>query len=314
MNNDDSAGTMVRNNKAKMDFFAATLNDNKVAATSGNRQLQQPQPQSKPPIQLTLPTSIDMLNQLEKHINQMELDSKTNELFPSVPLQHLQHATSAQQHIKPMIKLTNRYGDHENLLNTGISNVTSGTALCYDADNDEDSESGEFRRGGDSRSSTIAVSSSKMMALKVKKPIGRTVSDTKSAETTVKILRMGLKPKDDDNNNQKNGSPKANRPPTGIVGNNNNIGLMSPLTNKKKEDTIMVQKDKIVLNSRAAATEETAAPPQSQQPVPPKRYIDRETLRHAVTSLSASNRTKDKDRNVQVTFVFVLNTCYCVLW
>lgn len=277
----NNGGTLDRNTKAKMDFFA-TINDKETPVSL-----------KQVTVQPATTTSIDVLNKLEQHINQMELDTKTNELFSAIPAQ-------------PRIKMNNRYGDHANLLNTGISNVTSGTALCYDADNDDDPEPAEFKRASESRNSTIAVSSSGASRgngngigslSKVKKPVSRAMSDTKNAETTVKIMR--LKKADDDDAK----AEQSVRPPIGKPMH----AMMSPLTNKKKEDTILMEADKISLNSRARAVANASSTAQqliqpSSAPMP-RRIVDRETLRHTVTPPAGSNRPKE--RVVQVkTLIF----------
>lgn len=295
-----SAISLDRNNQARMDFFTTKLRTAEPLAA-------RPTTTVTPPA----PSSIDMLNQLEKHIHQMELDSKANEIF----------AAKEPPPIKPMTKMTNRYGDHENLLNTGISNVASGTGLCYDGtDDDEDLEPRQFQRGtGQARNSTLGVSLS--ATPKVSKPIGRTVSDTKNVESVVKSIRLGLKKMDEDLKTTaanraaaaaaaaKTKAPAANnyQPST------NNNGTLSPLTNKKKEDTIMVNSDRDrlpphrprppVANAAAAATTATTSQAAAATTTTPtKRYVDRETLRHAITSPTAS-RLKDaaSARNTQVT-------------
>lgn len=265
----NNSGTFDRNTKAKMDFFA-TIND-KETPVSLKQVTSQP----------ATTTSIDVLNKLEQHINQMELDTKTNELFSAIPAQ-------------PLIKMNNRYGDHTNLLNTGISNVASGTALCYDADNDDDHEPAEFKRASESRNSTIAVSGASRMngngignLSKVKKPVSRAMSDTKNAETTVKIMR--LKKADDETKAEQTARPPIGKPMH---------AMMSPLTNKKKEDTILMEADKISLNSRAravATASSTAQPLIQPSSAPmPRRIVDRETLRHTVTPPTGSNRPKER--------------------
>lgn len=275
----NNSGTLHRNTKAKMDFFA-TIND-KEAPVSLKQVTSQP----------ATSTSIDVLNKLEQHINQMEIDTKTNELFSAIPTQ-------------PLIKMNNRYGDHTNLLNTGISNVTSGTALCYDADNDDDPEPAEFKRASESRNSTIAVSSSGASRgngngignlSKAKKPVSRAMSDTKNAETTVKIMR--LKKTDDDDAK----AAESARPPIGKP----MIAMMSPLTNKKKEDTILMEADKVSLNSRARAVPNATAQQliQPSSAPMPRRIVDRETLRHTVTPPAGTNRPKE--RVIQVKMLII---------
>lgn len=141
------------------------------------------------------PSSTDVLNQLEKHIIQMEIDSKNK--------------VNAAPVIKPMLKVSNRYGHHENLLNTGISNIASGTALGYQMGTDDHNDGNEAEsRGGDLirdsvyRKSTGAGAGDNLELTKLTKkskiikPVNRTVSDTKNLENTVKSFRQGIKKPD----------------------------------------------------------------------------------------------------------------------
>lgn len=296
-----SAVSLDRNNQARMEFF--TQPTGRTAAPLSVR---------PPTTSQTTPSSIDMLNQLEKHIHQMEIDSKANEVFAS---------PTTNMPTKPMIKMTNRYGDHENLLNTGISNVASGSGLGYDGtdgDDDDDLEPRPFQRGaGQARNSTLGVSLG--AAPKVGKPIGRTVSDTKNVESVVKSIRMGLKKMDEDLKNTAANrlSAAAAKAKAQQASQNShyqpssNGNTMSPLTNKKKEDTILVaDRERLPLphghrprmSATSAASGTAATPAQAAPPTGTKRYVDRETLRHAITSPTAT-RLKDaaSARSTQVT-------------
>lgn len=289
--------------QAKLDFFA---NINKVP-----KEPPALPPEMKPTSNAT-PTSLDVLSQLERHIYKMELDTKANEHFPDDATNTSATTTMTQIETNRM-KFNNRYGDHENLLNTGISNVASGTALCYDADNDDDPEPhGGFKRASESRNSTIAVSGGGTTSgaggaiSKVKKPISRTVSDTKNAETTVKIMRMGIKKMDDGGGAQSTATTTT----TATSSATKPIVLMSPLTSKKKEDTILLEHEKISLNARSRAIAQMQQ--QQQQPktnvaLQPRRQIDRETLRHTVTQPNggggaSASVPRPRDRSAQVNF------------
>lgn len=313
-----SAISLDRTNKARMDFFTNPIQRTATPSLTVR-------PSQTTTTSQTQPSSIDMLNQLEKHIHQMEIDSKANEVFANSPA--TEPMPSA---VKQMIKMTNRYGDHENLLNTGISNLASGTGLCYDeadGDDDDDLEPRPFQRGtGQARNSTLGVSLS--ATPKVGKPIGRTVSDTKNVESVVRSIRLGLKKMDDDLKNTAANrqsaaaaaKAKAQQQQQQLTNQNSNSyhqptsttnGTISPLTNKKKEDTIMVaDRERLPLShghrprvvaTTTSTTSATAAQVASTS-TPTKRFVDRETLRHAITSPTA-NRLKDaaSARNSQVT-------------
>lgn len=303
-----SAVSLDRNNQARMDFFT-----NPIQRTAT------PLAARPPTSSQTQPSSIDMLNQLEKHINQMEIDSKANEVFAS---------PTNEMPVKQMIKMTNRYGDHENLLNTGISNVASGTGLCFDGTDgdDDDLEPRPFQRGASqARNSTLGVSLS--AAPKVGKPVGRTVSDTKNVESVVRSIRLGLKKMDDDlkttaANRLSAAAAKAKIQQQQAAQNSqyqpsSNGSTISPLTNKKKEDTIMVaDRDRLPLPHGhrprvVAATPTTSAGTASANSqsgtaaagasTPTKRFVDRDTLRHAITSPTTSRLKEASNvRNTQV--------------
>lgn len=245
---EEFGGTLGRNEKAKKDFF------NSSKDPTDNLQ--------KPHL-----SSTDALNQLEKHIHQMEIDSKTNSIFDPKP--------------KPMIKVTNRYGDHENLLKTGISNVTSGTALCYEADDDDEPEANHFKRGAASRSSTSAVVTSKLLPKsKISKPVNRTASDTKNAENTIKMMRIALKKQEVSGTNG-----------TELDDVRDSSGPLSPLSNKKKEDMVFVETEKI-----------PSQKPIEVQNTHKNRLKNLETLRHNITTAGTS---RSRDREAQVIYCAV---------
>lgn len=156
-------------------------------------------------------SSIDVLEQLGKQIFKMEKDS-INTSSNSGPIASNQ-----------MVQIANRYGNHENLLNTGISNVASNsTGLCCESP-DSDNKTIDFNRENVYRKSTggDACLTTKLLqkpTIKTIKPINRTASDTKKVENSVKMLRLGIKKQDEINNEQ----------------------MHLPLNNKKKEDTIIL--------------------------------------------------------------------------
>uniref|UniRef100_A0A1L8DKM8 MAP/microtubule affinity-regulating kinase 3 n=1 Tax=Nyssomyia neivai TaxID=330878 RepID=A0A1L8DKM8_9DIPT len=132
-------------------------------------------------------TSIDVLNKLQKQINDMEVYTKMN--------------PQAEDTVDKVGHKSERYKQHENLLQTGISNIASRQGLGYlsHATDEEDEEAmhpGEFKRGGDGRSSTggaLGIASKFLPKTKMAKPVNRTASDTKNVENTVKLMRAGLK-------------------------------------------------------------------------------------------------------------------------
>ncbi|XP_055921755.1 serine/threonine-protein kinase MARK2 isoform X21 [Eupeodes corollae] len=123
------------------------------------------------------------LGSIEKHINQVEesfkQSSKQNACIDEIKVE--------------IIKKSKRYGEHENLLQPGISDMASGQDFGYlpgSRGTESDGES-EFQRGSEARNSTGAYS--KAIATTQKPKISRTASDTKNSE--VIAIRAALKPK-----------------------------------------------------------------------------------------------------------------------
>lgn len=97
--------------------------------------------------------------------------------------------------ISPMLykKRSKRYGEQQDLLNTGISDMASGTGLAYIEPHPDDEDNPiEFKRGVDGRNSTggaMSFTSKFLPKPKPTKPVVRTSSDTKSIEQTIQLLR-----------------------------------------------------------------------------------------------------------------------------
>ncbi|XP_055838998.1 serine/threonine-protein kinase MARK2 isoform X24 [Episyrphus balteatus] len=123
------------------------------------------------------------LGSIEKHINQVEESFKQSSK---------QNACIDEMKVE-IIKKSKRYGEHENLLQPGISDMASGQDFGYlpgSRGAESDSES-EFQRGSEARNSTGAYS--KAITTTQKPKISRTASDTKNSG--VIAIRAALKPK-----------------------------------------------------------------------------------------------------------------------
>ncbi|GAB0096129.1 MAP/microtubule affinity-regulating kinase 3 [Sergentomyia squamirostris] len=139
-------------------------------------------------------TSIDVLNKLQKQINDMEVYTKMNP--PPKTEDTVDKVVKGQK--------SGRYQANENLLQPGLSNIASRQGLGYlnrgeGAETDDDEEAihpVEFKRGADGRNSTggaLGLASKFLPKTKMAKPVIRTASDTKNVENTVKLIREGLK-------------------------------------------------------------------------------------------------------------------------
>lgn len=172
-------------------------------------------------IQSSQISSIDVLKELGKQIFDMENDSINSE----------QQKNSEIISEKNLLHISNRYGNHENLLNTGISNVASddNSGLCCETPNSNNPKIIDFNRDNAYRKSTGGGGGDTLylttkLLQKSTKPISRTASDTKKVENSVKMLRIGggVKKHDELNNDEK---------------------MPSSLNRKKKEDNIIIEQD-----------------------------------------------------------------------
>uniref|UniRef100_A0A1Q3FXI5 MAP/microtubule affinity-regulating kinase 3 n=1 Tax=Culex tarsalis TaxID=7177 RepID=A0A1Q3FXI5_CULTA len=127
--------------------------------------------------------SLSVLQNLERQINTMEFDTRMK-----------------QELEEPKKERPVHYGELPSLLNTGISDV-AGNGFGYmdkpGSDSDENLTPSSFKRGEDSRSSTggaIGSSSTYARKLKTTRTVNRTVSDSKNAENTAKLLRQKKPP------------------------------------------------------------------------------------------------------------------------
>lgn len=107
------------------------------------------------------------------------------------------------QYVIPTAKkpINNRYGEQENLLKTGISDVASGNGLAFHENENSDIEEPiEFKRGIDSRNSTggaVPAQTAKFFIKpRIVKPVSRTTSDTKNVEAKVLMMRKMMKDRD----------------------------------------------------------------------------------------------------------------------
>ncbi|XP_037917789.1 serine/threonine-protein kinase MARK2 isoform X21 [Hermetia illucens] len=123
----------------------------------------------------------DPLGSIEKHINDVEASFKKKLKLSTDDIDD------------DFVKKSRRYGEHENLLQPGNSDIASGTGLCYLRGEDTETGPVEFRRGSESRNSTGAYSIQPPVQTKTK--INRTASDTKNVEMTVMAMRAALKNK-----------------------------------------------------------------------------------------------------------------------
>lgn len=131
--------------------------------------------------------SLSVLQTLERQINTMEFDTRMKQERSAEPLE-------------PKKERPVHYGELPSLLNTGLSDV-AGNGFGYmdkaGSDSDENLNPSSFKRGEDSRSSTggaIGSASTYARKLKTTRTVNRTVSDSKNAENTAKLLRQKKPP------------------------------------------------------------------------------------------------------------------------
>ncbi|XP_033250415.1 serine/threonine-protein kinase MARK2 isoform X6 [Drosophila miranda] len=171
----------------------------------------QPKERQKPP--RTLMTAEDdvgvtfALGSIEKHIHNVEESFRQQ--------QHQQHSQSSMDVMKMeiMLKQSKRYGETENLLRPGISEMSSENIFQYlggrraELDDSNELMLSEFQRGSDGRNSIGAYSKNTAVASggagAVKNKLARTASDTKNTDTVL-AMRATLK--------QKHQHPDAKQP------------------------------------------------------------------------------------------------------
>lgn len=119
------------------------------------------------------------------------------------PGKSVDESTIKQQYVIPTAKkpINNRYGEQENLMKTGISDVASGHGLAFHENENSDIEEPiEFKRGIDSRNSTggaVPAQTAKFFTKpRIVKPVSRTTSDTKNVEAKVLMMRKMMKDRD----------------------------------------------------------------------------------------------------------------------
>ncbi|XP_034654921.1 serine/threonine-protein kinase MARK2-like isoform X8 [Drosophila subobscura] len=162
----------------------------------------QPKERQKPP--RTLMTAEDdvgvtfALGSIEKHIHNVEESFKQQ--------QHQQQSQSSMDVMKMEImrKQSKRYGETENLLRSGISDMSSENDFQYlggrraELDDSNEQMLSEFQRGSDGRNSIGAYSKNTAVASSgsgaVKNKLARTASDTKNTDTVL-AMRATLKQK-----------------------------------------------------------------------------------------------------------------------
>ncbi|XP_034139094.1 serine/threonine-protein kinase MARK2 isoform X11 [Drosophila guanche] len=162
----------------------------------------QPKERQKPP--RTLMTAEDdvgvtfALGSIEKHIHNVEESFKQQ--------QHQQQSQSSMDVMKMEImrKQSKRYGETENLLRSGISDMSSENDFQYlggrraELDDSNEQMLSEFQRGSDGRNSIGAYSKNTTVASSgsgaVKNKLARTASDTKNTDTVL-AMRATLKQK-----------------------------------------------------------------------------------------------------------------------
>ncbi|XP_023030860.1 serine/threonine-protein kinase MARK2 isoform X5 [Drosophila willistoni] len=139
------------------------------------------------------------LGSIEEHIQKVEESFKQHQQLNEKQQQH-QHLQQSQQ----IRKQSKRYGETENLLRPGISDMSSENDFQYlggrraELDDSNEMMLSEFQRGSDGRNSIGAysknssVSSSGSSAMKTK--LARTASDTKNTDTVL-AMRATFKQK-----------------------------------------------------------------------------------------------------------------------
>lgn len=238
-------------------------------------------------------TSLDVLKDLEKRINRIEMNEKLKQSINSRNGMSDRGTQSTK----------NQYADRENLTKAGLN---SSSTLSTNLEQTEENKISFFERNSNVRSSTggtialktiIDENTSNDDDFLCKKPITRTVSDTKSIENSLQKLRINYMQKQFGQQQlQKQQSLQQNNSTAAIVVNSrehitsfagSKNGPLSPLTSKKKENAIIVDKTKLTTN-----TINDSHPNTNISKLSHSSSLKRETLRHPITPMTTTSTPK----------------------
>lgn len=243
-------------------------------------------------------TSLDVLKDLEKRINRIEMNEKLKQTINGRKMMADGDGAMASK----LFQIRNQYADRENLTKAGLD---SSSTLSADLEQSTENENSFFRRNSDERSSiggTIAlkaiidVKPSSGGAFSNTKPVLRTVSDAKSAENSAKKFRINYMQKTlGQQQLQKQKSLQVNNSTVAmIVSSREHItsfadtksGPLSPLTCKKKENTFVVDKMKLTTGTIADGSRNANTSKLSHS-----SSLKRETLRHPIAPTATTATT-----------------------
>lgn len=241
-------------------------------------------------------TSLEVLKDLEKRINRIEMNEKLKQSINGRKLT----GTDGNAVGGKLVQIKNQYADRENLTKAGLDSASTSSAGL---DQSDENDSSFFQRNSDGRSSIGATIALKAIidakpsngdgAFSSTKPVSRTVSDTKSVENSVRKLRISYMQKQ---LGQQHIQKQQNHATAAMVVVNSRehissfagskSGPLSPLTSKKKENTIVVDKTKLTTSTAADSSRNTNTSKLSHS-----SSLKRETLRHPITPTTATTTT-----------------------
>lgn len=183
----------------------------------------QSRPKVAPRVQMTAEDDVGVafaLGSIEKHILNVEESFKQQQLSEQQQEQQDQSQSSMDVVIR---KQSKRYGETENLLRPGISDMSSENDFQYlggrrnNLDDSNEQMMTEFQRGSDGRNSIGAYSknssgtvSGRSGGLKAK--LARTASDTKNTDTVL-AMRANLKQKEHQHHDANKQQQQLQQPP-----------------------------------------------------------------------------------------------------
>lgn len=246
-------------------------------------------------------TSLDVLKDLEKRINRIEMNEKLKQSI---------NGRTALVDGGKLVQIKNQYAERENLTKAGLD---SSSTLSAGLDQTSENETSFFQRNSDERSSiggTIALKAiidtkptNDGGAFTSTKPVSRTVSDTKTAENSALKLRLNYMQKQlHERQLQKQPAIQQNNSTAAIVVNSrehissfagSKNGPLSPLTSKKKENAIIVDKTKLATSTIVDSSRSTNTSKLSHS-----SSLKRETLRHPITTMATA--TTPTERSVKL--------------
>lgn len=226
------------------------------------------------PIPSGIETSLDVLKDLEKRINRIEMNEKLKQSING------RKATANGEATGELFQIKNQYTDRENLTRAGLD---SSSTLSTGYEQSDENETKFFQRNSNERSSTGGTIALKSIIID-DHPLAQ------KSRNNYKQMQPGRQQLQKQQSLHQNNSTAAidvngREHITSFAGSKN--ASLTPLTSKKKESTIVVDKTKLATNTIADTSRRSTNTPKLSH----SSSLKRETLRHHITPTTPTERT-----------------------